>query len=263
MKSYQFDAAIAQLYGVDCAVMIWNLSYWIEHNAANGKHFYDGRHWTYNSVEAFTEIFPFWTRAQVRRILNNLQERGVIMVGNYNENKYDRTAWYAFTDEFQQMHLLKSANGNVESRNSNRDSNNNNFIPTDNNPDNKTSGPAGAAPAQEHPERDKGEGTSRGKVSRARATSEPLCLFADSRYSDPDMFAQQFDFKGTEYEDVDIMFYYNAVADWSSRKAKKQKDWIATARSFMRSDKQEGKLVRLKRGPMLTPEAEAYLNRMM
>lgn len=131
----------------------------------------------------------------------------------------------------------------------------------DNITDNKTSGPADAVPAQEQPGSDKGQGAPRGKVSRA--TSEPLCLFADSRYCDPDKFVAQFNFAGTEYEDVDIMFYYNSVADWSSRKAKKQKDWIATARSFMRRDKQEGKLVRLKRGPILTPEAEAYLNRMM
>ena len=42
--------------------MIFNLAYWIRHNEANGLHYHDGRTWTFNSVEAFTKLFPFWSR---------------------------------------------------------------------------------------------------------------------------------------------------------------------------------------------------------
>lgn len=41
---------------------------------------------------------------------------------------------------------------------------------------------------------------------------------------------------------IDLSFYHGAVMDWSAQ-GKKKKDWIATARSFMRKDKQEGKLM--------------------
>lgn len=75
---------------------------------------------------------------------------------------------------------------------------------------------------------------------RARRTSEESCLFADSRFADYEKFAAEF--SGPDYEDIDISYYYNSVADWSSRSGKKQKDWIATARSFMRRDNARGEL---------------------
>lgn len=52
---------------------------------------------------------------------------------------------------------------------------------------------------------------------------------------------------------VDLNYYYEAVNDWSlklpkrdKRKKKTPKGWIAEARSFMRRDKKDGKLVMIK-----------------
>lgn len=75
---------------------------------------------------------------------------------------------------------------------------------------------------------------------KQRGTTEPLCLFADSRYNRYEDFAGCFD--KPEFANVDIAYYYNAVADWSAQKGKKMKDWIATARNFMRSDAEKKKL---------------------
>ena len=92
---YSFNSEIAKLYGVDEAVFIHNLYWWIAKNEANGRHFYDGKNWTYNSMEAFTILFPFWTVRQVRRIINKLETNGIIYIGNYNQRGFDRTQWYA------------------------------------------------------------------------------------------------------------------------------------------------------------------------
>lgn len=98
-------------------------------------------------------------------------------------------------------------------------------------------------------------------VVRPRRTSEPACLFADSRFADFDVFSKQFD--APEFADVDLLYYFHAVADWSSRAGKKQKDWIATARNFMRNDMRDGKLVRIKTdGGALSPDAVEYLKQM-
>ena len=116
--TYQFDTDIAALYGVDESIMIANLQFWIRKNEANGKHFHDGRFWTYNSIEAFTKLFPFWTARQIRRVLKSLEEKGVIVTGNYNTSAYDRTTWYAFGDSFLQKgqkHFTESSNGNDKS----------------------------------------------------------------------------------------------------------------------------------------------------
>lgn len=96
-------------------------------------------------------------------------------------------------------------------------------------------------------------------VTRPRRTVEPLCLFENSRYSDYKEFAAQFD--SPEFADVDILYYFHAVADWSSQKGKKMKDWIATTRNFIRGDKEKGKLHRLP-GAVLSPDALDYLRSM-
>lgn len=78
------------------------------------------------------------------------------------------------------------------------------------------------------------------KETKPRGTAENLCLFANSRYSDYETFASCF--QKDEFANIDIAYYFNAVADWSAQKGKKMKDWIATARNFMRSDMERNKL---------------------
>jgi len=109
MEYTSFNTKFASEYGIEEAIMIENLSYWIEKNAANNKHYHDGRFWTYNSAEAFTKLFPFWSQFQIKRILTSLESKGIILKGEFNESAYDRTRWYAFTDEFIQKLQLDRA----------------------------------------------------------------------------------------------------------------------------------------------------------
>ena len=98
-------------------------------------------------------------------------------------------------------------------------------------------------------------------VTRPRRTAEPAaCLFENSRFADYNAFAAEF--TAPEFADVDIVYYYHAVADWSAQKGKKMKDWIATARNFIRGDMEKGKLHRLNPGGALSPDAIEYLKDM-
>lgn len=99
VKSYQFDVDVAEKYGVDEAVILRHLQFWIFTNRANGRHFHEGRTWTYGSVRAFAEIWPFWSIDHISRKLNKLVAIGVLVKGNYNFSGYDRTNWYAFVNE--------------------------------------------------------------------------------------------------------------------------------------------------------------------
>ncbi|MGR2681566.1 hypothetical protein [Chromobacterium haemolyticum] len=113
---HSFDISHAALYGVEEAVFINNMAFWIAKNKANARHLYDGRTWTYNSIKAFGELFPYLSEKQIRRVLDSLVRHGVIMKGNYNDQGYDRTLWYAFVDEsiFLNGHLI-CPNGQMES----------------------------------------------------------------------------------------------------------------------------------------------------
>ena len=91
---YHFDVEDAVKYGVEKAVLLKNLKFWIAKNKANNKHFYDNHYWTYNTSEAFAKLFPFWTPSKIWRLLDQLEKDGVIKSGNHNKSKYDRTKWY-------------------------------------------------------------------------------------------------------------------------------------------------------------------------
>lgn len=94
---HSFDIGIAKKYGVQAAVILNHLYFWIEKNKANGENFYDGQYWTYNSKRAFTELFPYMTERQIDYALKKMVDDGLIVKGNYNVVAYDRTLWYSIT----------------------------------------------------------------------------------------------------------------------------------------------------------------------
>lgn len=119
---HMFDVDVAVQHGLEEAIILENFYYWIKKNEANERHFYDGYYWTYNSQEALSRLFPYLNRNKVQRILQRMEEQGLIIKGNYNLQGYDRTTWYAMTEfamcKYEQsivqkctMHCSDSNNG--------------------------------------------------------------------------------------------------------------------------------------------------------
>jgi hypothetical protein len=98
---HHFKVRDAKRYGITEAILLYNLKFWITKNKANGKHYYNGRTWTYNSYKAFSELFPYLSGSQIKRALASLVDQGAILKDNFNRMPYDRTNWYALTDEPQ------------------------------------------------------------------------------------------------------------------------------------------------------------------
>lgn len=98
--TYYFDVELAKKYGVDGAIMLGHFEFWIYQNKKNHKNFYDGRTWTYDSVDSFSKIWPFWKSHHIYREIKKLViEHKILIEGNYNRTAFDRTKWYAFKDE--------------------------------------------------------------------------------------------------------------------------------------------------------------------
>ena len=95
MSRHSFDPEIAKLVGVNAAVIYQNLVYWIEKNEANQKNFRDGKYWTYNSYPAFKKLFPYFSEKQIRTALDKLIDNALIVKGNYNQDRFTHTNWYA------------------------------------------------------------------------------------------------------------------------------------------------------------------------
>ena len=140
MDTHLFNVNIAKEYGVHEAIMLYNLMFWQEKNEAENRHLYEDRHWTYNSVKAFDTLFIYFSRNQIRRILDKLETEGLILCGNFNKSGYDRTKWYSVTDFAKHKCIWQKPQMEL-AQNTNRFGENNEPIPdvnTDSNTDNNT-----------------------------------------------------------------------------------------------------------------------------
>lgn len=84
-------------------------------------------------------------------------------------------------------------------------------------------------------------------------------LFKNSPFYEFEKFAVQF--TAPEFAEIDLLYYYNCIRDWSQEGGKKKHDWIATARNWMRRDRDSGRLHKTPHAG-LTPDAIKYLQDM-
>lgn len=122
---HSFNVGLAVQCGVDEAIMLKNIYFWVLKNQANNKSFHENKFWTYNSAKAFEALFPYWTEHQIRRILKSLLDQELIEKGSFNKVAYDRTNWYTltlkaygyFTNSIllnNEMEVAKQRNGSSE-----------------------------------------------------------------------------------------------------------------------------------------------------
>lgn len=103
LKYMTFDVEVATKYGTNVSILLGNINYWIQKNKANGKHFHDGRYWTYNTVAAFHNLMPFMSTNVINTALKRAEEEGLLVTGSYNKLPFDRTKWYALTEKGERL----------------------------------------------------------------------------------------------------------------------------------------------------------------
>lgn len=90
---------IAAKYGADAAIFINNIVYWTLKNQAENRNYHDGRYWTFGTVTGFAKLYPLWSEPQIKRIIAKCRDAGILLVGDFNEDRRDRTRWYSPSDE--------------------------------------------------------------------------------------------------------------------------------------------------------------------
>lgn len=118
---HSFSIKLAMKYGVENATFLKSLIFWIDLHKANNKHFHNGYYWAYNTLESLQKLFPYWSKRQLERIINNLKKAKVIEVSHFNKTPFDRTSWYTIIDEeIIQNFKLKGSDQNGESEKTGR-----------------------------------------------------------------------------------------------------------------------------------------------
>ena len=109
------NTELACLIGLNEAIVLQQLHYWIEKNKATATNFRDGHYWTYGTIQEYRDRdFRFWSFDTVKRTLAKLISLGFLIRGNYNKRKMDNTNWYAINymvlDEWIMQNTLNASN---------------------------------------------------------------------------------------------------------------------------------------------------------
>lgn len=97
--NHTFDVDIATQYGVNAAIVFQDMGYWCEHSRINRKNYHDGLYWTFNSISALSEHYPYMSSKAIRTAIQKLVDGELLTTGNFNKKGWDRTLWYALTQK--------------------------------------------------------------------------------------------------------------------------------------------------------------------
>ena len=89
----------ARKIGLNESIIVQQINYWLTENEKAKRNFKDGYYWTYNSYKEWQQNFPFWSESTIKRTITRLENCGLLITGNYNKLKIDRTKWYRLNDE--------------------------------------------------------------------------------------------------------------------------------------------------------------------
>lgn len=65
------DKKLAVVIGLNEALVLQQIHYWIEINKKNNRNFHEGRYWTYNTINEWQKGFPFGVLQLLRGYLKN------------------------------------------------------------------------------------------------------------------------------------------------------------------------------------------------
>lgn len=95
----KFNQEMAMKYGVKAAVVaqfLWDSKE--NPKFENMVRTHDKRQWIRCSQLMMTAVMPYLSRHMIRNSLRMLIKSKILMKGCFNQDKFDRTTWYSFTD---------------------------------------------------------------------------------------------------------------------------------------------------------------------
>lgn len=109
------QVALVKRFGMGAALLIQQVHFWCSTN----PNYRDGHKWCFNTHKVWAEQLGCCER-KVRYIVRALREKNILLIGNFNAWKTDRTAWYRLNyaaledlgDAASDRHLLPDGSGN-------------------------------------------------------------------------------------------------------------------------------------------------------
>lgn len=100
MSQHHFDVEFAETYGIEGAVLLNHIDFWLSTNINNQDKivFKDNRYWVYFIPDNVEKHFPYMKVVKFRRVMNTLVDSGVLLKNQFGGIR--RNNYYTFSDEF-------------------------------------------------------------------------------------------------------------------------------------------------------------------
>lgn len=97
--NFSYSKSLAAEIGLNNAIFVQDIAYWIKYNETQGAGYADGRWWSFSTYDKICERHPYWTKRQIQKIIKDCKDNGWILVGQYDKNPYNHTNWYTLSDK--------------------------------------------------------------------------------------------------------------------------------------------------------------------
>lgn len=90
-----FQPSLAKALGLDEAIVIQQLHYWLSNQKNEGRIDESGEKWVYNTYAEWQEDnFPFWSEDKIQRVFLSLEKQGVVISAQLDAKKRDMRKFY-------------------------------------------------------------------------------------------------------------------------------------------------------------------------
>lgn len=96
------------------AALLQQIHYWIVVNRRANRNFKDGYFWTFNTYEKWADELAFWKYDKVKKSINSLEKKGLLISSAFNRLSIDRTKWYRI--DYEALNSLYEVSGNGQGK---------------------------------------------------------------------------------------------------------------------------------------------------
>ena len=122
MQFHSFNVHVAKKVGVNKAILLQYIEFWVDKNKANKVLIYEGKPWVYHTASGFEEIFSYMKANTISKYLVELEKDGYLHSSQNIEkgkNRNNRVKYYTLGDAYFSITEKEAQNQNEPAKNQN------------------------------------------------------------------------------------------------------------------------------------------------
>ena len=122
MQFHSFNVHVAKKVGVNKAILLQYIEFWVDKNKANKVLIYEGKPWVYHTASGFEEIFSYMKANTISKYLVELEKEGYLHSSQNIEkgkNRNNRVKYYTLGDAYFSITEKEAKNQNEPAKNQN------------------------------------------------------------------------------------------------------------------------------------------------